>query len=116
VQTDPPPHWFWVAVGVGLAAGVSSVVLGWLLAVVGQKLELHSCQNDAGCLWLLASGLFAAPFCAAGGALVAGVTAVAASKKRVTAQTIWLRSFGFGFLASLLSAVVGLAALPPIFR
>lgn len=115
-QTEPLPHWFWVGAGVGLVAGVSSVAFGWLLAAVGNELDLHACQNDAGCLAIFAIGLFEAPFCAAAGALAGGLTAAAARTGACTARTVWKRSFGFGFLAALLGAVVGWVALPAILR
>ena len=114
-QPDPGPRWLWVAVAVGLAAGVCSVALGWLLAMAGN--ELNACRGELGCFAAFAIGLFGAPFCAVSGALGGGLAARRASRDGDrTAAAIWRRSFGWGALASLLGAIIGLIALGMLDR
>lgn len=110
----PVPHWLWVSVVVGGAVGVSSVVLGWLVALVGNW--IGACTGDLSCAAAFALGLYGAPVSAVGGALVGGITAFRAARKGTyEGSAIWKRCLGFGVLALLLAAT-GLAVLATILR
>jgi len=105
------PRWYWVAGAVGVSVGVSSVALGFLLGLVGDW--ARACPGDAGCLLAFGVGVLGAPFCAAVGALVGGLTASrAARKSKSTGSAIWKRSFAFGFLSLLPSTFLAYAVVP----